>query len=57
MVKIQMPKRLMHNIQRGYNNLDKNKVEDILSKVPVNIQQLDQAQAAAEEAGNEQPTA
>jgi hypothetical protein len=31
MVKIVMPKKLMHDINRGYRNLDKNKVEDILN--------------------------
>jgi len=60
MVKIQMPKRLIQNIQRGYNELDKNKVEDILTSVAVNPQQLDQAselQAAAEGGADEQPAA
>ena len=31
MVKIKMPKLLMKNIDRGYNNLDRNKVQDILT--------------------------
>jgi hypothetical protein len=31
MVKITMPKKLMNDINRGYRNLDKNKVDDILS--------------------------
>jgi len=31
MIKITMPKKLMHDINRGYRNLDKNKVEDILN--------------------------
>jgi hypothetical protein len=31
MVKITMPKKLMHDVNRGYRNLDKNKVEDILN--------------------------
>ena len=31
MVKITMPKKLMHDINRGYRNLDKNKVEDIIN--------------------------
>lgn len=57
MVKIQMPKRLITNIQRGYTNLDKNKVEDILAKVPFNPQQIEPAQQAAQETGNEEPTA
>jgi len=30
-IKITMPKKLMHDINRGYRNLDKNKVEDILN--------------------------
>jgi hypothetical protein len=32
MVKIIMPKKLMADINRGYKNLDKNKVEDILNQ-------------------------
>lgn len=32
MVKIKMPKTLMKNIDRGYTNLDKNKVQDIIGK-------------------------
>ena len=32
LVKIAMPKKLMHDINRGYRNLDKNKVEDILNQ-------------------------
>jgi hypothetical protein len=31
LVKIKMPKALMKNVDRGYTNLDKNKVQDILS--------------------------
>lgn len=31
MVKITMPKKLMHDVNRGYKNLDKNKIEDILN--------------------------
>ena len=31
MVKITMPKKLMNDVNRGYRNLDKNKVEDILN--------------------------
>lgn len=34
MVKIKMPKRLMKNIDRGYTNLDRNKVQDSLSQLP-----------------------
>jgi len=32
MVKIKMPKRLMKNIDRGYTNLDRNKVQDVLNQ-------------------------
>jgi hypothetical protein len=31
MVKISMPKKLMNDINRGYTELDKNKVEDIVT--------------------------
>jgi hypothetical protein len=56
MVKITMPKKLMHDINRGYRNLDKNKVEDILSQHGVIAAQTDSADG--EEAANaEQPTA
>jgi hypothetical protein len=30
MVKINMPKKLMHDINRGYTELDRNKIEDIV---------------------------
>jgi hypothetical protein len=32
MVKITMPKKLMHDINRGYQALDRNKIEDILDQ-------------------------
>jgi hypothetical protein len=32
LVKVQMPKKLMHDINRGYRALDKNKVEDLLTQ-------------------------
>lgn len=32
MVKIIMPKKLMSDVNRGYRNLDKNKVEDIITQ-------------------------
>ena len=37
MVKIAMPKRLMKNIDRGYKNLDRNKVQDIMANNVVNM--------------------
>lgn len=36
MVKISMPKRLMHNIQRGYQQIDKNKIKDMLDHGAIN---------------------
>ena len=47
MVKIRMPKTLMKNVDRGYTNLDKNKVQDILSnvdamKTPEPVEQAEQ---------------
>lgn len=56
LVKITMPKRLMSNIQRGYTNLDKNKVEDILSQGAVGVNaplEPSQEQAAEEMTANE----
>ena len=46
MVKIAMPKRLMKNIDRGYKNLDRNKVDDILANNAVNMN-LEPAQEVA----------
>ena len=58
MVKITMPKKLMNDINRGYRNLDKNKVEDILNQQgAVNIQ-ADAAEAQEQDMANaEQPAA
>ena len=57
MVKIAMPKKLMHDINRGYTQLDKNKVEDIISKGSVNAS-IDPAEQQAQEMANaEQPAA
>jgi hypothetical protein len=45
-----MPKKLMNDINRGYRNLDKNKVEDILSMnggVNANVEPVDTQQLAA----------
>jgi hypothetical protein len=53
MVKIKMPKILMKNIDRGYHNLDRNKVQDILSgNTAKNIPEPSEAQP--QEAPNEQ---
>ncbi len=58
MVKITMPKKLMNDINRGYRNLDKNKVEDILNQQgAVNIQ-ADAAETQVQDMANaEQPAA
>lgn len=54
-VKIMMPKKLMSDINRGYKNLDKNKVEDILSQNNIVQQQPEQEAAPQETANAEQP--
>lgn len=55
-VKIMMPKKLMSDINRGYKNLDKNKVEDILSQNNIVQQQPEQEDAAPQDTANaEQP--
>lgn len=58
LVKISMPKKLMTDINRGYKNLDKNKVEDILNQNGVVNQAAPAAPAPAEGIENaEQPAA
>jgi hypothetical protein len=58
MVRISMPKKLMSDINRGYRNLDSNKVEDILNKRGVVVSQPDAAEAQVQDMANaEQPTA
>ena len=47
MVKIQMPKKLMHDINRGYRALDKNKVEDLLTQHIAANQSTEPADAPA----------
>ena len=57
MVKIAMPKKLMHDINRGYTELDRNKIEDIVSASGVNAH-IDPAEVQAQEMANaEQPAA
>lgn len=53
MVKIAMPKKLMHDINRGYRTLDKNKVEDIISQTLSTKNYVDQAE---QQSGQEAPT-
>jgi len=52
LVKIQMPKKLMHDINRGYRALDKNKVEDLLTQnlslVSSSTEPADTAEAPAQ---------
>jgi len=57
MVKITMPKKLMADINRGYKNLDKNKVEDILNQNGIVAAQLEAGAAPEETANAEQPAA
>jgi hypothetical protein len=57
MVKIVMPKKLMHDINRGYKNLDANKVEDILNQNGVVASQPEDAAPAEGAADAAQPTA
>jgi hypothetical protein len=56
MIKIAMPKKLMHDINRGYTELDKNKIEDIVGASGVNAN-IDPAEQQAQEMANEQPAA
>lgn len=58
MVKISMPKKLMHDINRGYTELDRNKVEDIITKNGGVNAHIDPAEQQAQEMANaEQPAA
>jgi hypothetical protein len=57
MIKIKMPKKLMTDINRGYTELDKNKIEDIVGASGVNAS-IDPAEQQAQEMANaEQPAA
>lgn len=51
MIKIAMPKKLMSDINRGYTELDKNKIEDIVSASGVNAH-IDPAEQQAQEMAN-----
>jgi len=54
MVKIMMPKKLMHDITRGYTNLDRNKIEDIATiQGGVNLH-VDSAEEQSQEMMNAQ---
>lgn len=55
MVKILMPKKLMNDINRGYTELDRNKVEDIITMNGGVNAHIDPAEQQAQEMANEQP--
>lgn len=58
MVKIKMPKKLMSDINRGYRQLDKNKVEDILNQYKVSAMTMaDQTQPVDQGTENAAPAA
>lgn len=54
LMKISMPKKLMSDIQRGYENLDANKVEDILTQNHITSASMAAAEPAA--AGQQEGT-
>ena len=56
-VEIRMPKKLMTDIDKGYRNLDVNKVEDIVGQSGSVNAQVDPAEQQAQEMTNEQPAA
>ncbi len=59
LIKIAMPKKLMSDIQRGYENLDANKVEDILTQnhITATAPMDAAAQPAEQEGANAEQTA
>jgi hypothetical protein len=57
LVKIAMPKKLMFDINRGYRNLDKNKVEDILSQHGAVNATLDGQEQPVEDAADAEQSA
>ena len=48
LIKILMPKKLMHDINRGYKALDKNKVEDLLTQHVITGQMTEPADLQAQ---------
>jgi hypothetical protein len=50
LVKIRMPKKLMHDINRGYRALDKNKVEDLLTQHVITSKSTEPTDQASAEA-------
>jgi hypothetical protein len=57
MVKISMPKKLMHDINRGYRELDKNKIEDIINANSAVNAAVEPAEQQAQETADAQPAA
>lgn len=57
LIKITMPKKLMHDITRGYTELDRNKIEDITSQGGGVNAHIDPAEIQAQEMASEQPAA
>jgi hypothetical protein len=58
LVKISMPKKLMHDITRGYTEMDRNKIEDLVSQGGGINAYIDPAEQQAQDMANaEQPTA
>jgi hypothetical protein len=57
LVKISMPKKLMNDINRGYTELDKNKIEDIVNQGGGINAHVDPAEQQAQEMANAQPAA
>ena len=55
LVKIGMPKKLMTDINRGYTNLDKNKLDDITTMNQGVNSHIDPAEAQSMEANDELP--
>lgn len=56
LVRITMPKKLMNDINRGYRNLDKNKVEDLINQRNVSITP-DASETQVQDMANAQPEA
>jgi len=56
MIKIAMPKKLMSDINRGYTELDKNKIEDIVNANSVNMM-IDPAEQQTQEMANAEQSA
>lgn len=54
-VEIRMPKKLMTDIDKGYRNLDVNKVEDLLTQGGGVNDHIDPAEQQAQDMSNEQP--